>query len=135
LIPDFNEDVQCREVPTPDYSFDKVPNDGILHVCMSGGESHIYNETPKDRSHIDKSKHADTPNDDAMPTDKHKHAAMHTVAGMHTDGVKPKSPPKPPPGVSKAADHLVIYAIYACENEPLDELSWKHLVHIATWET
>jgi predicted P-loop ATPase len=53
---------------------------------MYGGESHIYNETPKDRSHIDKSKHADVPNDDVMPIDKPKHAVMSTVAGMHTDG-------------------------------------------------
>jgi hypothetical protein len=57
-------------------------------VRMSGGESHIYNETPNHRSHIDKSKHADTPN--VMPTDKSKHA------GMHTDGVKPQPPPEPP---------------------------------------
>jgi hypothetical protein len=103
---------------------------------MSGGASHIYDETPNNRSHIDKSRHADTPN--VMPTDKPKHAAMTTVAGMHTDGVKPPPPPEspaeeqPPP---ETADHLVICAIYACENEPLGEPSWKHLMHIAKWET
>jgi hypothetical protein len=94
--PRFYKDVQWGEVPTPDSSFDKVPDDRSLPVRMSGGERHIYDETPNDRSHIDKSKHADTPN--VMPTDKSKHAAMPTVAGMPTDGVKPPPPPEPPPG-------------------------------------
>jgi hypothetical protein len=83
LMTDFNKYVQWREVLTPDSSFDKVRDDRSLHVHMSGEESHIYSETPysetpNDRSHIDKSKHADTPN--IMPTDKSKHVAMPTVA-------------------------------------------------------
>jgi hypothetical protein len=80
LIPDFNKDVQWGEVPTLDSSFNKVPDDRSLHVRISGGESHIYNETPDNRSHIDQSKHANTPN--VMPTDKSKYAAMPTVAGI-----------------------------------------------------
>jgi hypothetical protein len=134
--------MQGGEVPTPDSSFDKVPDDRSLRVRMSGGESHIYNETPNDRSHIDKSKHADIPN--GMPTEKSKQAVMPAVAGMHTDGVKLPPPPEPPPPEPppifnifnfKAADHLVICALYACENYPLDEPSWKYLMHIAKWET
>jgi hypothetical protein len=115
---------------------------------MSGGESHIYSETPysetsNDRSHIDKSRHANTPN--IMPTDKSKHVAMPTVAFMYTDGVKPPPPPEPPPGEPppvfnifdfKAADHIVICAINAFENDHLDEPSWTYyLIHIAKWET
>jgi hypothetical protein len=143
LIPDFNEDMQLGEVPTPDSSFNKVPDDRSLHVrMMSGGESHIYNETPNDRSHTDMSKQADTPN--VMPTDMFKYAAMPAVAGMHTDGVKPPLPPETPPGEPPPifnifnfiiADHLVICAIYAFENDPLDEPSLKYLTHISKWET
>jgi hypothetical protein len=139
LTPDFNKDLQWGEVPTPYSSFNKVPDDSSLRVRMSGGESHIYNETPNNRSHIDKSRHADTPN--VMPTDKSKHAAMPAVASMHTDGVKPPPPPEPPPVEPPPifnfiiADHLVICAIYAFYNYPLDEPSWKDLIHIAKWET
>jgi hypothetical protein len=62
---------------------------------------------------------------------------------MPPDGVKPPPPAEPPPEEPppifnifrfKAADHLVICAIYACENDPLDDSSWKYLIHIAKWE-
>jgi hypothetical protein len=61
LIPDFSDDVQWGEVPTPDSSFGKVPDDRSLHSRMSGWESHIYTESPNDRSHVDKSKNAESP--------------------------------------------------------------------------
>jgi hypothetical protein len=76
LIPELNKDFKWEEVPTPYSSFGKVPDDGSLCARMSGGESHIYTETPNHRSHIDKSKHADTPN--VMHTECcHAHCCRH----------------------------------------------------------
>jgi hypothetical protein len=63
-------------------------------ACLEGRVISVM--SPPKIGPIYRAKHADTLNDDVMPTDKPKHAAMPTVAGMHTDGVKPPPPPEPP---------------------------------------